>query len=109
MRLYIFMDFDHIAFERADLSNDTEWFEKNYLKYKEEMLEHYHSTCFLWKNFSNWYRTNILNRAYIRHMLISKSNYTHFLYDINEDGYLIRKRLNQQNESHNTTDDSDTS
>ena len=46
----------HIQFEKADLKNDTEWFDQNYLKYKEFNDHHFKMTypLFKWDNFIAW-------------------------------------------------------
>jgi len=45
-----------IEFERADLKNDIEWFEKNYEMNKGKLNKHFQMTygVFEWKNFIAW-------------------------------------------------------
>ena len=45
-----------IQFERADLRNDTDWFNTYYEVNKERLYRHFQATDFVfsWKNFKNW-------------------------------------------------------
>ncbi|GCA63863.1 hypothetical protein KIPB_012239 [Kipferlia bialata] len=47
----------HIAFEQADLQNDTAWFERHfqYEPVRMFLLKHRQGTCFRWENFSRWF------------------------------------------------------
>jgi len=46
--------FNHIDFERADITNDIEWFKENYPKYKAQILIHKRCTIYDYPNFDKW-------------------------------------------------------
>lgn len=48
------MSFSHIDLERADMTNDVQWFEKNFEKNKAMNFDHIMNTCFRWKNAKRW-------------------------------------------------------
>ena len=46
--------FNIIDFERADITNDIEWFKENYPKYKTQILLHKRCTIYDYPNFDKW-------------------------------------------------------
>ena len=65
--------FNHTAFERADLENNTAYFEEQKLNgYLDAMLFHRRMTCFDWKNFDVWIQRQQLGDAIVRDKLSSE-------------------------------------
>ena len=58
-------DFDHNGFERADMENDTDYFEEQLRRgFMDAMFLHGKSTCYDYKNFSNWFHQHQLGNTY---------------------------------------------